>query len=99
MLRDRKVKTWEKKHVETSDQYNILEQQEKMSSVLLDAQDVMHSAADPPRRNWVTVRSLQPSEIIQFKEMAQLIKCHSWKRTTILLHLCPAAWCLCSSDP
>lgn len=72
MLRDRKVKTWEKKNTENRKQ-NILEQQEKMCLVFLDAQGVMYSAAHPPSSNWVTVHSLQLSEAVQFKEMAQLI--------------------------
>lgn len=44
-----------------------------MCSVFLDAQGVMYSAAQPPSSKWVTVRSLQPSEVVQFKKMAQLI--------------------------
>lgn len=44
-----------------------------MCSVFLDAHGVMYSAIHPPSSKWVTVYSLQPSEVVQFKEMAQLI--------------------------
>lgn len=62
-----------------------------MCSVFLDAHGVIYSAIHPPSSKWVT--SLQPSEVVQFKEMAQLIFFNATygKGQPNLLHFCPTA--------